>query len=635
MVQNLSQTGNTSSPGANMLSFNTPSGLGIEGTTPAGLSLPTPGIGGASMVPTMSDLGLTARGGKRNEDEERRAKMRKVLKSIGRPKGRVSEESIARISRRVGFQNDIDVEKLTAEEKERKVGNRPISTAGNAVVIDFDLKNNVPQNVTISFTGESTGLKEQRERAGRVLLNDLKAPNGIALDAKLDRFAMNLERLARMDRLSLGGINCFAALSGIYTSLRRLYEQEILAAKAPSKEDAPDAKENASIQVTYKKSGNPLMHANGILGLEIMYWREGRKIVTNSKPPDTAMELDGQENKETQLAETEDDEGAFTLRIETEACPAGLYPPLRVSDAWLPEPLELPNTDSGEGIPWQDPPPTLIAANAGAGAIAVDGEQKLPDLRFVAKLDPPVVMPYQTALNVLSTVGAPTPQILTAPPSYAALLLDPSAGTHAQTPATTFTKITEQIVLSQKDGNETTVKHYYTLNSAKPTYADYGFKIHELPFSHPRRLIELLPTLRQWARIGLLLKATFGRSDPSHADNVATNGSDGSNTAHLTLDDLFTAPAGPYSGVPVDITLATSPIPTLGVTFPTLIDAQIGSVNVQILPNADIFVTNHEGVVLDDTMDAAEQGQRLARALDACGDLGIWIEWMRTRSTSS
>ena len=633
MVQNLSQTGNISSPSANMLSFSTPSGLGIEGITPAGLNIPTPALAGTAMVPTMSDLGLTASGRKRNEDEERRVKMRKVLRSIGKPKGRVSEEGIARVSRRVGFANDIDAEKLTPEERERKVGNRPISTAGNTIVIEVDIKNHVPHNVQVMYSVQSKALDEQGAKASRVLLDDLKAPDGISLKAKLDRFALNLERLAKLDRLSSHGLNCFEALIGVYSSLRRLHEQELVATRGLLDPTGPNSDDKADVEVTCKKSGKPTVHARGRLGLELVYWRESEHFgrENNSKPDSSAMDVDEPGSYEDNVT----DEGhIFSLRIEAEASPAGIYPSLRASDLWLPDPLKLPAAESGEGVPWQDPPPTIIVANGGGDAMAVDSQQKLPDLRFIAKLNPPLVMPYQTAMNVLSTVGVPTPPVLTIPPQYAALLLDPSSATQRQPQTVSYSTTALQAVLSQRNGQETTVSHRYILNNVK---LDWGFKIEELPFSHPRQLVELLPTLRQWARVGGLLKAALRSHAPSQVEQSALNGAthiDRMTNGHSRLDDLLhqadTAPADP--NIPVNIALATAPTPTLGVIFPTLGGDRIANISVQVLPNADIAVTNHEGLKATENGDKAQEAQTLAKALDVCGDLGVWVEWIRTRS---
>lgn len=644
MVRNLSQTGNTSSPSANMLSFGTPSGLGIEGMTPAGLQIHTPALGGAAMMPTMSELGLTTSGGKRNEDEERRTKMRKVLRKIGMSKGRVSEEGIARVSRRVGFANDIDAEKLTAEEKERKVGNRPISTAGNTIVIEVDLKNQVPQNVQVMYSVQSKALEEQGEKAGKVLLGDLKAADGVALNAKLDRFAANLERLARLDRLSSGGVNCFEALSGLYSSLRTLYEHEKAATTAGMKGSAPDIEEKADTEVLRKKSGKPVVHERNRLGVEILYWHESRQADSSEdKASGTKMEVDGRKTSDGDTTATQDSDTTFALRMEAESSPAGLYPSIRVADTWLPDPLELPSADSGEGIPWQEPPPTFIAPDASQNAMAVDGQQHLPDLRFVAKLDPPLVMPYQTALNVLAAVGAPQPQTMTIPPQYAALLLRPEVVAHGQPGVASFTTSAEQDVLSQRDGQETVVRHNYILDSVK---LDWGFKVEELPFSHPRQLIELLPTLRQWACVGSLLKATFNRqvtpsrSSPSLSEKIHTHGV---SRDPPKLDDLLQQSHIDHvqtqntNSVPVNIALATAPTPTLGLIFPTLDTERIANISVQILPNADFAISTHEGILPSGPADdRSEKARKMARALEVCGgDLGLWIEWLRTTSLSS
>lgn len=595
-------------------------------------------------MPTMSDLGLSTAGGKRNEDEERRAKMRKVLRKIGTPKGRVSEEGIARVSRRVGFANDIDAEKLTAEEKERKVGNRPISTAGNTIVIEVHLKNQVPQNVQVMYSVQSKALEEQGEKAGKLLLNDLKVADGVALNAKLDRFAANLESLARLDRLSAGGVNCFEALSGLYSSLRRLYEQEKGAARAGMKASVPDIEEKTETEVLCKKSGKPVAHERNRLGVEILYWHESRHAgISKDKAAGTKTEADGQKANDGDTTAIQGNDTTFALRIEAESSSAGLYPSLRVADTWLPYPLELPSAGSGESIPWQEPPLTFIAPDATGNLMAVDGQQHLPDLRFVAMLDPPLVMPYQTALNVLAAVGAPQPQAMTIPPQYAALLLRPEVAAHGQPNIASFTTSAEQDFLSQRDGQENVVRHNYILDSVK---LDWGFKVEELPFSHPRQLIELLPTLRQWACVGSLLKATFNRQNAPSTSSAALNGTaptNGNSRDHFKLDDLLQQspisqpPVQNGNNVPVNIALATAPTPTLGLIFPILDSERIANISVQILPNADFAISTHEGILQSGTADdQGEKTRKMARALEVCGgDLGLWIEWLRTTSSPS
>jgi hypothetical protein len=585
------------------------------------------------MMHTMSELGLMSSGGKRNEDEERRMKMRKVLKSIGRDKGRVSEEGIARIARRVGFANDIDAEKLTAEEKERKMGNRTITVAGNAIIIEIDLKNQVPRRVQVSYSTQSKALESQGARAGQVLLTDLGAPNGIALNAKLDHFAANLERLARMDRLSAGGISCFEAISGLYASLERLYEQEKEIVRGLLKPETVDMERKVDMEVMCKKSGKPMVNANGRIGIELAYWEDSRHVTDTHRNSqnDTEMDIDGQGNDNDQ-GKSEGHDQVFKLRLEVESCLSSMYPPLRVSDAWLPDPLELPSVDAGEGIPWQDPSPTYASTTVVNGGGVANGE--LPDLRFIATLDPPIVIPSYIAMNIHTLLGnhalIPTAQ------QYAEMLLDPTSLPLGH--EKTFTSSSKRSVLSYKDGEEITVQHYYKLENAK---LDWGTRIEQLPFSHPRQLVELLPTLRQWACMGSHLNATFGKK-PENNEQEAPSGFDSANGAvkhHSELDDLLMdVDTGSNDSIIVNIALASAPTPSLGIAFPTSSGGDVANINVVVQPNADITATDRESMFRNGestkTEETRQQELRLAKALDACGDLGVWVEWIRTQSSS-
>lgn len=632
MVSSLSQQGNNASPSGGIGSFGTPSGLGLGGLG-LGVDMGTPGTAGmvstpamgASMVPTMSDLGLTASGGqKRNEDEERKARLRRILKSIGRPKGRVSEEGIARVARRVGFENDIDTEKLTQEELAKRAGNRQIGIAGESVVLDVTLKNHEPQSVQVAFANEFAGLEEQAERAGKVLLADLK--RGAGEDGKesvgetLDRFATDMEWLAKIDRLSKQKVDCFSALSGLYSSLKRLHEQETAGTKGGS----AAAK---ILQATCKKSGTPLSHEYGRLGLSIDYWRDHRQA---APPREDAMDVDsvGHDGSAALNAER-----AYTLRLEIEPSTPELFPSIRVSDAWLPDPLDLTSSDPLHGIPWQDPPPTFIPNADGGEAMAVDGSQKLPELRFVAKLDPPIVMPWQTATNIMNAVGAPAPQAFPTPSLYHALLL---GDTNVQLANTSSAVTAQQEVLAiRQGGQEEEVHHAYRLNIAK---AEFGFKLEELPFSHPRQLVELLPTLRQWACAGKLLKQTFSsnnlNSKPQSSSNAQYKTTKASNdddndidmSSSSSLDEILSEIRPDlYGRLPVDIAFAATPTPTLSLTFPAL-DPARGTVmaSLQVKPNGGF------DVILPKPGVQVQPVKRLARALDVVNDLGVWVEWLRS-----
>ncbi|KAI6911125.1 hypothetical protein D0869_09489 [Hortaea werneckii] len=610
MVQNLSQSGNATgiSPNTNLMGFGTPVGLGVEGLTPSQLNMATPAMGGVPMNMTMSDLGITASGGpKRNEDEERRAKMRKVLKRIGTRKGKLSEDGIARIGRRVGFDNDIDQETLSPDELARRAGNRTISTAGQKLVIDIHMKDHVPQKVQIAFDTENQHLEAQADTAAKVLFNDLCPPDGVPLTGSLDRYATNLGRLAKIDKLCHNQVNCFEALSGVYVSLRRLFEQETKLAD--------------ELQVMRTRSGRPTMNANGRLGLNLEYWQGAPAKSTG----DSKMDVDSRdENNEV------NGDDIYKLRIAIEPSHAGLYPSIRLSDKWVPDPLELPSTHSetpGQ-IPWLDPEPTLIAANSDANAMAIDGNQKTPDLRFVAKVEPPIILPYQIACNVLSTVGVPQPQVFI-PQAWHSMLLDPSSSLPFDASRDNKTLHAEKRVLNMaSDGGEDETTHHYTLDIIK---SDIGFKLEELPFSHPRQLVEILPVLRQWACFGSLIQDAMGKGQqnpkPEATEALAEQQQQ---QQRLTLADMLTPPTTPAEPapdtLPVSLTAATPGVPTLSLNFPSASSTAVVNVTAQILPNAELIVTGQQG------LPEALENQKIAKALGlAGGDLGVWIEWLRSR----
>ncbi|KAK1822503.1 hypothetical protein LTR12_003066 [Friedmanniomyces endolithicus] len=610
MIHSLSQQGITigSSPGAHMLSFGTPLGLGVEGITPGTFNMPTPGMAGLPMSFTMSELGVASgvTAPKRNEDEERRVKMRRVLKSIGKPKGRVSEEAMARISRMVGF--DLAIDHETPEERVKNaslVGNRSFDIAGKKILLEVTLKDQRPEDVTAAFATENAGLHEQAQAVGKVLLDDLRDAGEVPLSASLDRFAANLERLASIDCLSSDHFDSFEALSGIYTSLRRLYDQEVAAA--------------SEIEVVRRRSGKPVVHADGQIGFKIAYW-DADRFYDDSKKVDDVI-------------------GLFTLGLRIERSSAGIYPSVRVSDQWLQDPLELSTTELSTTIPWQEPLPTLILASTNEDAMVVDSEPKLPDLRFTAKLDPPVVLPWQVATSVLQSVGLPAPQLVTYPPAWHAMAVDPSGKTPFNLMAARV-MVAEKSVLVMKGGEETEITHAYVLDVAKP---DGGYKLERLPFAHPRQLVELLPTLRQWACLGSLVKSLFA-GDSSAAGKLGTTsvtGMTGNGIVKrnapipISLNDLLTPPTTPPSvdRLTVSVSLATSPVPTLSFIFSTAMDRPVCNVIVQVLQNGVLSVIDTEGFTDDAGTEVVDDAtsKRLSEALEACGDLGVWLEWVRSQ----
>lgn len=628
MMPNLSQSGmSSSSPSAHNASFGTPSalaGLGVDlgSATPGQMNIPTPG--GTSMMPSMSDLGFPS-GGKRNEDEERRSKMRKVLKGIGRSKGRVSEEGIARISRRVGFANTIDGETLSPEEKEHKVGNRDFALAGNKVMIEVLMENHAMKRISVEVSGV---LKEHDEAASKVLLRDLSPPDGILVHSSLDNFATNLNSLARLDKLSKE-VNCFEALSKLHKSLGKLYELE----KAAVMELGTD-EQRAEREVQCTKSGKPVMHGNGRIGLAVEYWTP-RLSAARSKQDDSKMEIDEATNKKEASEDTKD---VYALHIEVEGSPAALYPALRISEEWLPETFELPSQDSAQSLPWQEPQPTYVSEGAGGDpdSMAMDGGQRVPDLRFVAKLEPPIIVPYSTASRIFASVGLPDPQYFM-PNQYHLMLLNlpvslvqPEIGTTRR-------------ILSLRGEHEEEVEHKYALDVSKP---DYGFRLEALPFSHPRQLIELLPTLRQWASFGSLVRNIFEDAPATPGSQASTNGQHSETAANgvngnASLDQLLKVtghdPSCKQEALSIDVSLATMPQPALSISYTDFAANMVSTATISVLPNAEVAVSDYSGVGEEkeagdeDNSSQSEHAKKLAKALSVCGDPGIWIEWMRRK----
>ncbi|KAI5367436.1 putative mediator complex, subunit Med1 [Septoria linicola] len=643
MVASLSQTGISSSPGQH---FGTPSalhGLGVDlGSATPNLNVPTPMLAAAGMMPSMSEIMGVGTSRKRNEDEERKARMNKILRKIGKPKGRVTRDGIMRIARRCGLTPEPDANEIS------------MAGVGEKMILVVKMQGEMVESVSSDiFICESEKKSEDQYMgiaASTVLLQDLTVPNGILLQSKLDRFATSLDRLAKLDRLSKGQVDCFEALNGIYTSLKKLYELEKEAVKTLNDLKGTDADEKAAREVLRKRSGRPSIHANGKIGMSLDYWTSYPH--TASVKDNSAMDIDS-----TDSAQPPTDGGSdvWSLRIEAQSCAAGMYPSLRVSDAWLPETYEVVPPESNQILPWQDPPPTFVSAGAAdaSDAMAIDG-QRLPDLRYVAKLDPPVKLPLQIAATILATLGDQYSQSTMFPIYHFNLL-----GIKSQDMSVKV--VSEQSVAVLREGDETEAQHEYILDVSK---GDLGYTLEEVPFSHPRQLVELLPTLRQWASIGTLLQDAFSSPRTTNSLELATNGVNGMKLANgngshssngmVSLDDILDSTSdGDSTRLRVDMAFASNstmqmPIPNISLVYSDPAGTEVSSIAVQILPNANIAIETFDGIDVsaaaptpqadnqqseDDLLVQAKKA-KLAKALELSGDLGIWIEWMRAQSRS-
>lgn len=634
------------SPSNNLLAFASPAALaGLDIGTPSAL-LDAAAASSHPMNLSLSDLGISS--GKRNEDEERRLKLETVLgKLLGRHTtrrfGRVSEEGVRRVGRWAG----LDVEVEAKWEARQFEGNRPVAVAGkNNVLIDFAFKDNLPTHIDVSFFSEEASVTAHQAAAASVLLADLTPPPGIAaINTKLDRFAANLETLATLDKLSVAGqLNCFEAMTGVYESLKKLYEHEKKAAHTILQAKRGNTQLRAERYVLCKKSGRPQMHARSKIGLTLDYWMEKSNIYpvhSDAPKDDSAMDVDSKASQPTH-----DHETVFAIAITAEASSPDMYPSIRVSSSWIADrilksaeettdPTDL--LSGTQSIDWQDPPPTYLSDtnHQGGDAMAIDsnpntGGQKLPAARFIAKLNPPLAMPWTAANAILQSVGA-TNSMTDIPDlqrTYEMALLHKSSTAnevsliHKPPPQTSGPTASTTIKVPTPDGSR--VEHKNALFVPKQ---DFGYVLSQIPFAHPRQIVALLPVLRQWACLGSLLRGTFHKDDAGTATTTTQTDQPTFSLADLLNSAKIAKDAG--EAVSVDISLTTSPSPALEFVFPIAgVDGGLASISTGILADGQVVVTS-QNVVGGSEEEQGKAARKMARALELVGDVGIWVEWVR------
>ncbi|KAI9663757.1 MAG: hypothetical protein M1821_007247 [Bathelium mastoideum] len=638
-------------------------GLSISGLGMSGLGLSNLGMGIGMGIGSGSGAG----GARLLDDEERRRRLESVIAALGTRHGRVSQEGVERVCRENGWE---------VLWEERKGGGRRLMGAGTNALVDVDFvgKDGVEKvAVTVHEAGE--GVKGTMDQAGRVLLRDLNAGPS-SLDRKLGRFAANLARLARLDKLSRTqeGLNCYDAVSGVYTSLQRLYEHQFKVAAELFKEKA-DAVSRAEREVMCRKSGKPRMHGKRTVGLSVDYWQSRKDEEYSRASGHTAKEqhssaMDIDQPKDSAVNDEEGDAGLFSINLEIEPCPAALYPSIRTSNHWISDTVEKQPEDNStdlDGLPdiipnelvvdWQEPALTYLStistgvAGENSDAMALDaatgGLGKLPDVRFIAKLNPPVTLPLPLALQIMNQVGMSVPQeTIRATDFHSIVIQRPNSSIHDTAPgideSKAFTAEKTITVSSDVNAQQSEIRHQYILGISTPIV--YGRLLEEIPFSHPRQIIALLPTFRQYAFLGSLLQSAFAGiqtlAQPSHGIH-GVNGKPKIPPDDLDfITDFTTHDEGP-APFSVNIQLELTLLPSISVQF-AMVGKHDAKVTVNILPNAEVSVTEQNLLLeppeasIDEASQDAEyrrlqQVQGIARALEASGDLGIWVEWMKGR----
>lgn len=584
------------------------------------------------IMPGLADLALDAAGGSlsalgRGDDDEKKRKLQQVIDILKLKKGRVSEEGIERLARRVGL------ECLWDDTMGSGGAIRTLIIAGTGLSLDIDFTNNVVGKVSVSFPESPEIVTKHANDASQILLRDLQLkPHESPLTKMLDKFALNLERLAALDKLSvMPHLNCHEAVAGIYESLKRLHEWELSRLK---EEDNMKNKSSEAIVTAAlcTKSGRPLMNSRGNVGLSLDYWQEWPRVC-KTKSTETPKPRNAAEPK------------IWSVIVECAPSSALSYPPVRVTDKWIsmdirkanPTPEDLLMATEGLVLDWQDPESVLLPASDSAkGGGAMEGiiqdMNTNPDVKFVAKFNPPLVVPLGVAGQIYSATGATMDAFHLS--TYDGLLfpIGPNEK-HELDAAHRRIQRQQSVTVPSKDGQQRQETHLNTLNVQK---LEYGHIMTELPFSHPRQLVDLLPIFRQYARLSSLLDRSFG----SGADDTAPD-PESSETTTFAPDEYADFMAGVLSSTTepikpvkllVDVSLLTHPHPHLRITFP--LGSRLADISLDVIMNGTVTITSQN--VLKNFDAAANEKKTptvtdLGRMLEIAEDLGVFVEFIRDR----
>ncbi|KAG7009333.1 mediator of RNA polymerase II transcription subunit 1 [Physcia stellaris] len=596
----------------------TPAGMGMG----MGTGMSPLGAGQAGTSGALNGLGIV---GVRDQDEERRKKVEEIVALVGTRWGRVCQEGLERAAKRVG---------LECLWEEGRGGKRMLSIAGNGVLVDVEFNLEEVKNVTLEFSNSGAEVGKSSGDGADILKKDLAAKEEVGY-VMLDAFVGNLERLARMDKLSEGGVDCFDAVEGIRAALQTVFDLEVGKARESK---GPDARKEAiDREVLCRGSGRPKMHTRGRVGLALQYWME-RHLLLPTTPEQGAMDID----TDTPSA-TEEEPTIHSLIIETEGSSSSLYPSIRIPDSWLGSPLEKPASTEDDpflkhtsSLNWQEPPPTYLAPDKPPENTTTSTDLHTPNVRFIARFEPPLVVPLQVAADIHLALNAPLTQESIQPTTYESLLFADVPVPQTQTQAQSSQRaVTKKINSYDASGAAKEHTHRYTLFTLQP---DYGRTLDSLPFSHPRQLIAILPQLRQWALVGSILRRSFAPDPDSPSfstdkddESQHLNGSDPDTLIHdseMTVDEELAAlladddePPIPIANgagardkvLPIDITLSTtSSPPRISVVWPQ--GRELRSVDFGIGPGGVVEVL------------ADEEGQ--GEVLGIAEEVGVLVEWL-------
>lgn len=497
---------------------------------------------------------------------------------------------------------------------------RQLVIAGKEVALEIDFACNVVTKVAISFPESPVIVTRHTKLAEDILFKDLelKAYEN-PLTKTLDKFAANFERLVALDKLSKR-ISCQEAIAGIYESLERLHNWDV-ERLLESDEMIGKDRDFVSRTALCTRSGRPAMHSRGRLGMSLDYWQDKRRLPTARK-----------------------DESTWALLVECayinnlSSLNGMVYPTLRVSEEWISKNIAKPSAEdifSGmvpghqSELDWLEPQVIIFPSGNVGKPEDIDEHdwQKFTEVMFVAKLDPPLVVPQSVAQQIFLKVDANMDGYHSV--SYDSLLFP--RGPEEAFDGEKRMLERETIVPVFKGGKKSTQVHHNILLVDK---MDFGRLLTEIPFSHPRQLIEVVPRLRQYAFIARLLNKSFGPNSKPVA-NPKFNKNKRSKEVEYAKFMSSSSLSGGYEDGRIDVRLETQPVPRITVIF--RLNHRRASVQAVFEVKLDGVVEIASQNILGSHSNATDEGKRklgvkdLERMLEITENIGIWVEFVRMR----
>ncbi|KAI0601524.1 mediator of RNA polymerase II transcription subunit 1-domain-containing protein [Biscogniauxia sp. FL1348] len=578
--------------------------------------------------------GLVSNGG-RTDEEDRRKRIDAVVEALwNKDSGRVSDKGLERLALHFGL------ERLWEPGPSGAENDRTLIIAGQTIALEIGINNHVVHSATLSFHEPIPSLDKHVDKASAILLKDLAiASNQSPLTKKLTKFKANFERLAIHEKLSvLPGLNCFEAVAGMWESLDRLHRWDVGKLRADP-ELAGKPEHTLRVFALCTQHGCPLMHTRGRIGLSLDYWKERRKM------PSTTVD--------------NEDLRTWAILVECAAPSIMVYSPIRVSDKWIGPNIEKTNlTDeemisaTGPLLDWLEPSNTLLPASEevkaeeGLEPNASLSAPKPPNVTFMATFDPPVVVTHGVSMDIYK-ISATNPPLSNV--TFDALLFpipDESTYDPSEPRELTYTQTVPNLANIKQGQSDPELKvHKNTLFIDKPVY---GHVMTQVPFAHPKELLSVLPVLRQYAFLSLLLDNSFKPRGTSTAPQADVENRKSPNIRSVRDEfSLFISEADtnrdntPSNVLKMDIVLTAHPVPRLQLVFP--FKSFTANINIEIqlggkvhIVSDNIFPTTEEAAKADEEAQVTGKGKQYdakqwAKMLEQVEDLGIWVEYIKQK----